>query len=66
MLRLVATGLIALLIGFIIQFSWTHPKRPYELRGGALGTVRAAQSAMAIGVVLVIIGVIASLAKLIW
>lgn len=61
---LIGAGLIALLLGFGIRYSWTRPKRPYELRGAALGAVRAAQSVMVIGAALVVIGVIASVAKL--
>lgn len=63
MLSLIGIGLIAIFIGAIIQYSWTHPKRSYEQKGAALGTIRAAQSIMAVGGLLVIIGVIGSIAQ---
>jgi hypothetical protein len=64
MLNLIGTGLIAVFIGSMIQYSWTHPKRPYAPRGAALGTIRAAQSVVVVGAILVIVGVVASIAKL--
>ena len=64
MLNLIGTGLIAILIGFTIYYSWTHPKRDYEPRGAALGTIRAAQSVMIVGGVLTNIGIIGALVKL--
>ena len=64
MINLIGTGLIAIFIGFTIHYSWTHPKRPYKPRGAALGTIRAAQSIMVVGGVLVVIGIIGSLISL--
>jgi TRAP-type C4-dicarboxylate transport system permease small subunit len=63
MLNLIGTGLIAIFIGVAIQYSWTHPKRSYEQKGAALGTIRAAQSVMVVGGLLVIIGIIGSIIK---
>ena len=64
MLNIIGTGLIGILMGAVIYYSWTRPKRNYESKGGALGTIRAAQTIMIAGVALVIIGIIGSLAKL--
>lgn len=64
MLNLIGVGLIAILMGFAIHFSWTHPKRTYEPRGVALGTIRAAQTLMIAGAALVIIGIFGAIASL--
>ena len=64
MINLIGTGLIALFIGFTIHYSWTHPKRPYEPSGAALGTIRAAQTIIVVGAVLVMTGIIGSIVRL--
>jgi hypothetical protein len=53
-----------MIIGFMIHFSWTHPKRAYKPTGAALGTIRAAQTIMVAGAVLVVIGLIRSISQL--
>jgi len=61
MLNLVGTGVICFFIGIVGYKSWHHPERQEPPTGYALGTIRASQTAIVVGLLLVIIGVIGSL-----
>jgi hypothetical protein len=58
MATLMGLGLISLFIGLVGYISWTRPKRPNPPTGYALGTIRGAQFAIGLGVVLFTIGLI--------
>jgi hypothetical protein len=61
MLNVIATGVIIFLIGVVGYRAWVRPEDPEPPTGYALGTIRAAQTAIIAGISLVIIGLIVSI-----
>lgn len=61
MINVIGTGLILFLIGGTGYLSWTRPKRPYEQKDYSLATIRVSKAAMALGAMLVIIGIVGTL-----
>ena len=58
MLDLMILGVISFSIGLISYLSWTRPKRPNPPTGYALGTIRGAQFAIGLGILLFTVGLI--------
>jgi len=55
---LMGLGLISLFMGLVSYVSWTRPKRPNPPTGYALGTIRGAQFAIGLGILLFAVGLV--------
>jgi hypothetical protein len=61
--NVLGTGLIFILIGTIGYVSWTRPRRSYPPSGTALSTIRMSEAAIALGVLLAVIGLIGTVIR---
>ena len=58
MANLMALGLISFFIGVVGYVSWTRPNRPEPPTGYTLGSIRGAQFAMGLGILLFAVGLL--------
>ena len=63
MINVIGAGLLLLLIGATGYLSWTRPKRSYEQKDYALATIRMSQAAIALGALLIFIGLAGTLIR---